>query len=158
MKNNILITILVGVACLGLGYLGGKTVGNEGGFGSKNITGNNSGVRLENGQGSIRMGQAGGSVNMTRGEVVELDDNSMVVKMADGSSKIIFLSSNTRVNKSTEIGKEEIINGDTVSVFGTKNDDGSIMATDIQIGQLVGGMGQRPEGNTENLPEKNINE
>ncbi len=148
MKDNIAITVITGVVCLGLGFWGGKTLESKGRVGQPNIGAGGNEIRMgDTTQRSPRMGQIGApgsGVNMTRGEVVELDDNSVVVKMTDGSSKIVFISSATKVNKSTEVAKEEIQSGDTVSIFGTKNDDGSITASDIQIGQLSGGMGIKP--------------
>lgn len=73
----------------------------------------------------------------TRGEIISQDDNSITVKLEDGSSKIVILSNNTTINKTSSGTQSDLKTGERVSVFGTNNSDGSVTAQNISIG---GGM------------------
>jgi Cu/Ag efflux protein CusF len=68
-----------------------------------------------------------------RGQVVGMDNSSMTVKMSDGSTKLVVLSSSTSYMQSTAAKLSDIKTGDTVNVVGTQNSDGSVTAQDIQI-------------------------
>lgn len=74
------------------------------------------------------------------GEVLSQDENSITIKMSDGSSKIIILSDQTIINKATAAPKTELKAYVQVTVFGTTNQDGSITAQNISIGDI------RPSG------------
>jgi len=67
------------------------------------------------------------------GEVVSIDDKSITIKMADGSSKIILLTDKTIVNKAEITNIADLTLGEKVMIFGTDNSDGSISATNIQL-------------------------
>lgn len=67
------------------------------------------------------------------GEVIALDDTTMTIKMPDGSSKIVLLSSTTTVSKSVDAPKTELKVGSKVAVFGAQNTDGSQTATQIEL-------------------------
>jgi len=67
------------------------------------------------------------------GEVVSIDDKSITIKMADGSSKIILLTDKTIVNKAEITNIADLTIGEKVMIFGTDNSDGSISATNIQL-------------------------
>lgn len=69
-----------------------------------------------------------------RGEIISQDDKSITVKLQDGSSKIVLISENTAINKATEGSVDDIKTGEQVMVLGQTNSDGSVSATDIQIG------------------------
>jgi len=80
--------------------------------------------------------QVGGMMRGNRqiaGEVISLDDKTMTVKMPDGSSKIILLSSTMTVSKSVEAPKTDLKVGSKVAVFGAQNTDGSQTATTIEL-------------------------
>lgn len=90
-------------------------------------------------------GTRGGNGNGFRpvsGEILSFDNNSITVKLADGSSKIILLSNKTVINKASQGTKEELTQGTKVAVFGSEETNGSIMAQNIQINpmeRMVGG-------------------
>lgn len=87
------------------------------------------------GQG-IRSGE--GQVNrfgfrQVQGEIITKDEKSITVKLQDGSSKIVFISENTQINKANKAKREDLKSGEKVAIFGQENSDGSITAQNIQI-------------------------
>ncbi len=69
----------------------------------------------------------------TNGEVLAKDDSSITIKLSDGGSKIILFSSTTIVNKMAIGSADDIAVGESVTVMGTTNTDGSLTAQNIQI-------------------------
>jgi uncharacterized protein with beta-barrel porin domain len=67
------------------------------------------------------------------GEIIKADGNSITVKMADGSSKIVILSDSTEIGETTTVGKDKLTIGSNVVVFGTENNDGSVTAENVQL-------------------------
>lgn len=91
-----------------------------------------------------RFGQMGGNLagrrggqmnggNFVMGEVLSKDDKSVTLKLADGGSKIIFLSSSTTVMMSSSGSLSDVKVGETISANGSTNSDGSITAQSLQI-------------------------
>jgi len=78
-----------------------------------------------------------------RGQVLSMDNNTLTVKLADGSTKIVVLSSSTIFVQSTKASKSDLKTGDTVNAVGSQNSDGSLTATDVQVNPP---MLQRPAG------------
>ena len=81
------------------------------------------------------------------GEIIGADEESITVKLSDGSSKIVLLSDKTEINKAATATKEDLKVGEKVSVFGTDNSDGSVTAQNIQLNPLF-----RGENAGQNLP------
>jgi len=77
-----------------------------------------------------------GSSGLTtvRGEIINIDNSSVTVKLNDESSKIIILADSTGINKFEESSIEDLSEGTEVMVIGQTNSDGSITASNIQIG------------------------
>lgn len=75
---------------------------------------------------------------MTAGEIISRDDQSLTIKLTDGSSKIVLVSDKTTVTKSTDGSLTDCQTGENVMISGTTNTDGSISAQNIQIRPLVG--------------------
>lgn len=94
------------------------------------------------GQGGNRLG-----IRPVSGEILSSDDKSLTVKLSDGSSKIIVLSSTTTINKADTATKADLKTGEKVAVFGQENTDGSVTAQSIQLNPIT-----RMGGNPSALP------
>src|SRR6185369_11294861 len=73
------------------------------------------------------------------GEILNADDKSITVKMMDGSTKIVLLTSTTTYNKAAQASKSDLVTGERVGVFGTANADGSVTAQNIQLNPMMRG-------------------
>ncbi len=109
----------------GSGMMGGNVMFKGNGEGGT--------VAFRQGQGQGVMGQG---MRPVAGEIINQDDKSITVKTQDGSSKIIILSDTTTINKASEATQADLKTGETVSVFGTINADGSVTAQNIQLNPL----------------------
>ncbi len=92
--------------------------------------------------GAGRMGQnqavrAGVGGRPIAGEVIGSDDVSITIKLQDGSSKIIFVSERTDINKASKGTRTDVQVGENVAVFGQENPDGSIAASSIQLNPVL---------------------
>jgi hypothetical protein len=79
--------------------------------------------------GSNRNGMGG----MILGEITAKDSESITVKTQNGGTKIIYISDSAKIAK-TEAGTvDDLTVGESITVSGTSNDDGSITAKLIQL-------------------------
>ena len=83
--------------------------------------------------GGFRGGQGGNGGGLISVDIISKDNQSVTVKMRDGSSKIVFFSDTTEVNKFVAGISVDLVIGKTVSIIGKTNSDGSITATSIQL-------------------------
>jgi hypothetical protein len=97
-------------------------------------------------------GQNSAAFRPVRGQVLSMNNNSLTVKMSDGSTKIVVLSTSTAFMQSTKASLGDIKTGDTVNVVGTQNSDGSVTAQDIQINPPTQGGFARPSGAGQQAP------
>lgn len=67
------------------------------------------------------------------GEIIGKDEKSITVKLADGSSRIVFVGETIEINQMTLVAKDDLVEGVQVFVTGIENSDGSITANSIQI-------------------------
>lgn len=81
--------------------------------------------------GAGRGGTAGSQ--FINGEVLSKDDKSFTLKMQNGSSKIVFYSGSTSINKTVGGTASDIIVGNQIIVTGSANSDGSLTAQNVQI-------------------------
>src|ERR1035437_7409454 len=91
-------------------------------------------------------GQSAAAFRPVRGQVLSTSSTTLTVKMSDGSTRIVVLSSSTSFAQSAKAAATDIKTGDTVNVVGTANSDGSVTATDIQINPPMQGGFARPTG------------
>ena len=133
MKQNNLVTLLLVIIFSAAGFFGGIKYQQ-----SKNPTFGNRFNQIDrannppNGRG-VRGG------GMTNGEIITADDKSITVKMIDGSSKVVLLSTNTTINKSADGTINDLKAGGKVAVFGSTNSDGSLTAASIQLNPVIRG-------------------
>ena len=140
MKQNtiilvVILMLVVGGGSFGVGY---KVAEGKNSVGTFARNGSMMGNRLNDGsgRGTGQGQQAGGMMRGNRqiaGEIIALDDKTMTIKMVDGSSKIILLSSTMDISKSVEAPKTDLKVGSKVAVFGTQNTDGSQTATTVEL-------------------------
>ena len=136
MKNKkIVIGVLVCLVVAGLSFWGGMKYGQsknnnfalnsrQGGFNQNLVAGQNSG----------RMGMRGSTGGgFVTGEILSKDEKSMTIKIRDGGSKIVFFSPTTKVEKTVDGTIVDASVGKQVTIVGTTNSDGSVVATSIQM-------------------------
>ncbi len=88
--------------------------------------------------GTLQRGAGRGTgANFLTGEVIDKDEQSLTLKMPDGSSKIIFFSGSTQISKTTEGSINDIEVGKQIMVSGDQNADGSYTAKTIQLSPRV---------------------
>jgi len=133
--KKILLLVIIGIVIVGgCSFYGGIQYGK-----STITTQNGQFSRTMGPQGTNRTGSRAMSGSQVRGggmiagEVLSKDDTSITIKLPDGGSKNIFLSSSTKVMRSTEGNISEIGIGTQIFGQGTTNPDGSISAQTIQL-------------------------
>ncbi|MFH2085758.1 MAG: DUF5666 domain-containing protein [bacterium] len=147
MKNTnlILAVALTAVVAGGGGFWGGTKYSQN----QRNDRFGQIGNRTGNTQNSNNVtrsvgGSAQPGIEMMRGgavvgEVTAKDDKSMTVKLPDGSSKIVILSSTTTYRMASETTADELQVGKSVAIQGTHNADGSTTATSIELNPVMRG-------------------
>ena len=139
MKNNVAVIVIIALLVGGgLGFFGGMQYQKgqrsaaaaqfaAGGFGARGFSGT-AGARGRNGNGAS-------------GTILSADASSITVQLADGSSKIVLVTSSTSINKATQGSMSDLAVGTKVAAFGTTNSDGSITATNVQVNPMMRGPG-----------------
>jgi ABC-type Na+ efflux pump permease subunit len=137
MKKNILVTVVI-VVIVGAGaFYGGMKYAQSKSLtpqSFQNLTAQQRQQLFANAGGTrsgTRTGQ--GTSGFSAGQIIAKDDKSITIKMQDGSSKIVFYSDTTQVQKSTNGTSSDLQIGQEVTANGTANSDGSVTAQSIQI-------------------------
>ena len=134
MKKSIVIPVITGVLALFLGFFGGylyqkgkqqsaRLGMDRGGMVKGSST--TAGVAARN---NLMKGTAPVS-----GKIISLDSTSITVQTQDGSNKIVLISDQTKINKTTEGTKDDLKEGTEVMVAGNTN-NGAVSAESITIG------------------------
>ncbi|MFA5185283.1 MAG: hypothetical protein WC551_02260 [Patescibacteria group bacterium] len=126
--------VIIALVCFGLGFLTSNLIksktpangfnpaamgGGAGGFGQRGT-----------GQVGNRTARMGGFIN---GTLLKKDATSLTIKMRDGSSKIVLVTSSTKALKMADTTLDEFTEGADVMVSGTANPDGSVTAQTVQV-------------------------
>jgi Domain of unknown function (DUF5666) len=115
-------------------FQSGALQGGAGGlFGGPDSTGPNSTGPNSTGPNGQRNGNFRGLGGGTVGQILSKDANSITVKLPDGSTKIVFLSGTTTVDKTAQGKASDLAAGQNVVVAGSANSDGSITAQRITV-------------------------
>ena len=96
-------------------------------------TGMGQGFNQGSTQGSNDRNRMMGGMRQNIGEIINVDDKSVTIKLIDGSSRIILVNDKTTVSKEAEASKFDLKVGISVAVFGTDNSDGSVTATSVNL-------------------------
>lgn len=129
MKPLVVVLITIGVGAIA--FYGGMQyqLSNQTG-GGRNFMLNQQGAgRNGSNVGTRRMG--GGQP--ISGEIINMDTDSLTVKLIDGSSRIVLLNDKTIYNKTASVEKTELKVGEKVGIFGSTNSDGSVSAQNVQL-------------------------
>lgn len=129
-NNKLMIIAAVIILIVGAGsFYGGMRYAQSKASANNTIgTGRFQGQRGLGGSGGNRAG--GGFVS---GSILKTDNQSITLKLIDGGSKIAYLTDATGINKTATGTKADLIVGENVSVIGTANSDGSVIAQTVQI-------------------------
>lgn len=136
MKKEILYPIITAVVVGALAFFGGMKYAQSQRVNFRNGAGANFMMGANGQRAGANGGQGGQRGNMAFrpviGEVISTDNNSITVKLDDGSTKIVLLSDTTPINKTDPGVKSDLVVGTRVGVFGTES-NGTITAQNIQI-------------------------
>ena len=80
-----------------------------------------------------RFGSGTGGPRPLTGEVILQSDDSLTIKLSDGSTRIVFVSNSTEITKSVDGTIYDLSKGEQIFVNGTENPDGSYTADTIQL-------------------------
>jgi preprotein translocase subunit YajC len=67
------------------------------------------------------------------GNIISADDKSITVKLADGSTKLVYFSSSVIIQKAAPGTQSDLIAGEKVAIFGSTNTAGLITAQNIEL-------------------------
>jgi len=133
VKNkNVVITVVIALIIGAGGFFGGieyqksKTPAPRG-FGNMSAE-----QRTQFGARAGRSGVPGGDA-FSSGQIISKDDKSITVKDQNGSTKIVYFSDSTQINKADKGTTNDLSIGQNVTVSGKSNSDGSLAADSIQI-------------------------
>ncbi|HVH62194.1 MAG TPA: hypothetical protein VNA65_01200 [Candidatus Dormibacteraeota bacterium] len=160
MKTYVIaLLVVVGVMA---GFYGGFKVGQNNVSASAKTTSGTSG-RLNSGGGFAGGGRnfgsacpspgaptpAAGTNAVARGSITDLSSTSMTITTQSCDVKVVF-GNTVQVSKTVAGSTGDLKNNLVVTIIGTRQADGSIKATTIQIGNAAaivgGGGGQAPNG------------
>ena len=133
----LLVMLIVAAVSSGIGYkLGNKMSlrGSKEAMMASGVRGEIQGEAKGQNQTKPNAGQMQGTEKRhTEGDISSIDNNTVTVKMADGSSKIVLLLDKTVYSLSSALDKAELSVGQKVNVVGDVNTDGSVSASELRL-------------------------
>lgn len=152
-NNNLIMIIILVIIVGGVGFFGGMKYQQ-----SVSLQNNRQGFYGQ-GRGRTMMGGRGGSGlsagRQVIGTILSQDNNSITVKLNDGSTKIVILNDSTNINKASKASKTDLTVGSQIAVFGAANSDGSVTAQNIQLNPIFRGGGPNPSSTAAPSPSTN---
>jgi hypothetical protein len=148
MKNSVIITVIIAIVVGGLAFFGGMKY-------AQSQRRSSFAGQFGGGAGGRTGGAGGNGVRGVTGDIIASDANSITVKMTDGSSRIVLLSSTTSINKAAQATVDDLKTGEKVAVFGQTNTDGSVTAQSVQINPIMRIGGGNPGQNQGQNPGQN---
>lgn len=136
MNKKIIAIFLVTILIVGGGSFYGGIKYSEGQTSAKFAArgaGNFQPQEMNGSTGSRTGFRANGNGNMISGEIIAKDEQSIIVKSRDNSSKIIFISESTETLKQASGSLDDLTVGEQVAVTGIADASGNITAKSIQI-------------------------
>jgi len=80
-----------------------------------------------------RFGSGEGGSRPLSGEILSQTEDSLTIKLSDGSTKIIFVSDSTEITKFVDGALDDLTGGGQIFVGGSENPDGSYTAQTIRL-------------------------
>jgi len=147
-NNNLILMIILALVMAGGGFFAGMKYQQSKQPSRTGFLQGRSGVGQEINRRAIPEGmpegmpgeQSRSGVGMIRGEIISQDEESIIVKLMDNSSKMVLLSGDTKITKSFEGTTDDLETGQQVMVSGDENSDGSLSAQTIQLNPVDGGL------------------
>ena len=145
MKNTYLITGLIAVVAAGAAFTGGsayqKHKDSLTGISAQALPGKLQELGYAPEGGAIGFGNRGGAGRRGTGapiigQIINKDDQSVTVKLQDGSTKTVYVSASTAVGLTVAGSAINLAVGKQITANGTANSDGSLAASSIQIRPL----------------------
>lgn len=156
--KKFILPVSLSIVCLVVGFGGGvlfQKAHSKLSFNSRNgqvqmsgMMNNNRGNGSRNGNqtGNRTGAQNGSGSGAVFGEITKIDDSSITVKTADGSSKIILISNTTTFNKSASAAKTDLTVGAQVRIDGTTDSNtGSVTSKTIEINPAMPNQTKAPQ-------------
>ena len=126
-RTKIIIGALIIIA---VAFFGGYKYGQSGS--NPNRVNGNLSANFMAGAGARRGLNVGGG-EMVAGQVLSQDATSLTLKLCDGGSRIVLVSTSTDVQKVVKGNLSDLVVGTSVSANGPTNADGSLTAQSIQL-------------------------
>ncbi len=103
-------------------------------YGQSSVAGGRQNFGASGPQGNFaRRGVSGAGVGMVAGNIIKKDSQSLTIELRTGGSKIIWFASSTEISKMAAGSSADLSIGQTVTVNGATNADGSVVAKTIQL-------------------------
>lgn len=124
MDKDILIVFAIVFTTAAASFFAGMSVGKS----------KNSQISPQFSQSRVNINSNRNGSGVASGEIIGADDTSVTVKSANGNTKIVFFSDKTKIGNFVDAAASDLTVGKSVMATGTANSDGSIVASNIQIG------------------------
>jgi hypothetical protein len=88
---------------------------------------------MGNGQGADQAPRAPRGLGMTRGEIIQLSDDDITVKLPDGGTRLVLTNESVPVTSCSVGTREQLSVGQTIMATGQADATGTVAADSLQI-------------------------